>query len=226
MFKLSRRSPALVVAAVAVIAVGGAAFASIPESGGVVHACYQKKGGVLRVVDTAKHGFAGKCRASETRLSWSQKGPQGLPGSQGIQGVTGPQGAKGDQGAPGPFPGVLPRGLTIRGTYYETGVLDGTHVGVASEGISFGFTLASAPTAQVIYFGESPTAQCPGSAAAPQASPGYLCAYEADSKAKREATYPHIFGVTPFGAAIYTQGASASPGEIFWSRGSWAVSSP
>lgn len=84
--------------------VGGVAFASIPDGGGVVHACYQKKGGAFRVIDTAKRGFAGKCRTSETPLAFNQQGRRGLPGSQGLkgaQGASGSQGLNGSDGQPG-----------------------------------------------------------------------------------------------------------------------------
>jgi hypothetical protein len=59
-----------------VIAIGGAAFAAIPDSSGVIHGCYDRRG-ALRVVDTE----AGRtCRTSETALTWNQQGPPGPPG--------------------------------------------------------------------------------------------------------------------------------------------------
>jgi hypothetical protein len=92
----------MVVACIAlVVAVGGVAVASIPDRGGVVHACYQKNGGGLRVIDTAGRGFAGKCRKSEKPLAWNEQGPRGLQGIQGVQGSQGLLGPKGDKGDPG-----------------------------------------------------------------------------------------------------------------------------
>jgi hypothetical protein len=92
----------MAVAFVAVLAaVGGVAVASIPDSSGVVHACYQKKSGGLRVIDTAKRGVAGKCGKSEKPLAWNQQGLQGLQGVQGLQGAQGVQGPQGPQGAQG-----------------------------------------------------------------------------------------------------------------------------
>jgi hypothetical protein len=68
-----RPSPAMVVAVAALlVAVGGVAFAAIPDSQGVIHACYQKTTGALRVVDSA-----GNCRRSETPIEWNQHGPPG-----------------------------------------------------------------------------------------------------------------------------------------------------
>jgi hypothetical protein len=81
----------------AVLAIGGGvAYATIPGAGGVIHGCYAKLGGSLRVVDT------GTCRATESPLSWNQMGQQGPQGLQGPQGPQGPQGAKGDAGPQGP----------------------------------------------------------------------------------------------------------------------------
>jgi hypothetical protein len=71
----------VLVAAVAVLVGSGIAYATIPDSGGKIHACYKTSGGALRVIDS------GSCLSSEAPLSWSQTGPQGV---QGVQGVRGP----------------------------------------------------------------------------------------------------------------------------------------
>ena len=73
------------------------AFGAIPDSGGVIHACY-KSNGDLRVVDTAA-GSDGTCKSQETALTWNQQGAagaQGPAGPAGPKGDTGPAGAKGD----------------------------------------------------------------------------------------------------------------------------------
>ena len=89
--------PALVgLAIVGALAVGGIAYANIPDTGGVIHGCYNKIQGSLRVIDTDK---AQTCTNGETPLNWSQTGPQG---PQGIQGQQGPQGIQGIQGIQGP----------------------------------------------------------------------------------------------------------------------------
>ena len=82
------------------IAVGGALFgiasavqASIPDSGGVIHGCYQKNGGTLRVIDSS----ADSCRSSEVSLNWNQTGPKGATGARGATGATGPTGISGYQ---------------------------------------------------------------------------------------------------------------------------------
>lgn len=96
--KVVRRRRVVVAVLVAAVglAAGGVAYATIPDSGGVIHGCYQKNEGQLRVIDPSA---GGACRSSESALSWSQTGPQG---PQGPNGPAGPAGPQGPQGAPGP----------------------------------------------------------------------------------------------------------------------------
>jgi hypothetical protein len=95
-----------------VFAMGGGAYAitSIPGGGGLIHGCYQKHKGSLRVIAADK-----RCRKSEKAITWNQIGPQGLPGLQGQQGLQGAQGQKGDTGATGPATG--PAGGDLAGNY-------------------------------------------------------------------------------------------------------------
>ena len=69
--KLIRRfrpTPATGIALVALmVALGGAAFAAIPDSGGTVHACYQKANGNLRAVESES-----ECRNNENPLRSAQ----------------------------------------------------------------------------------------------------------------------------------------------------------
>jgi hypothetical protein len=67
------------VALVLVLGIAGFAFASIPGSDGKITGCYAKKGGDLRVINAPKK----KCKASERKLVWSQRGPQGKAGAPG-----------------------------------------------------------------------------------------------------------------------------------------------
>jgi hypothetical protein len=63
------------IAGAVLIAGGAIAYASIPDSNGVIHACL--KDGKIRVVDTD----AGQsCSGSEQALNWNQQGPAGPPG--------------------------------------------------------------------------------------------------------------------------------------------------
>jgi hypothetical protein len=86
-----------VAVAALVVAAGGIAVAAIPDSSGVIHGCYGKSNGQLRVVDSA-----GGCKKNETAISWNQRGPagpRGLPGPRGPQGPPGPQGPAGSSEA-------------------------------------------------------------------------------------------------------------------------------
>ena len=96
---LPGRRAVLVVAFVAAgFGIATAVRADIPD-GGVIHACYQKVNGQLRVIDTSK---GGTCRPSESALSWNQTGPTGAKGATGASGPTGPSGPAGPTGATGP----------------------------------------------------------------------------------------------------------------------------
>src|ERR1700734_1580528 len=80
------------------LAVAGTAYASIPDSGGVIHGCYLKGIGSLRVIDSPSQ----KCiNGLETAIQWNQTGPQGPQGPAGPKGATGPQGPAGGQGPQG-----------------------------------------------------------------------------------------------------------------------------
>src|SRR5207253_6465079 len=58
------------------------AVAQIPDSGGVIHGCYTKSTGTIRIIDAS----VTSCKQGETAISWYQTGP------------VGPQGPKGDTG--------------------------------------------------------------------------------------------------------------------------------
>lgn len=51
------------------MAAGGVAYASIPDSSGVIHGCAQKINGQLRVIDPSA---GGACSSSESPLAWNQ----------------------------------------------------------------------------------------------------------------------------------------------------------
>ena len=57
----------------------GPAYATIPDSNGVIHACAGKSGGSLRVIDDA----ISSCKANENPLNWSVQGPPGEKGEPG-----------------------------------------------------------------------------------------------------------------------------------------------
>jgi hypothetical protein len=76
------RSRTVVLLAVAVVAaaVGGSiAWATIPDAGGVIHACYGGKG-ALRVIDDS----IDSCKPTETALAWNVQGQPGLSGVENV----------------------------------------------------------------------------------------------------------------------------------------------
>jgi hypothetical protein len=77
---------------------GGVAYATIPDDGGVIHACFDGKGGTLRVIDAPSKS----CTKFEISLDWNKNGPVGPTGATGPAGQTGPAGPIGATGAPGP----------------------------------------------------------------------------------------------------------------------------
>ena len=85
--------------AAAVLACGvlaaGVVLATIPDASGVIHGCYTKSGGAVRIIDNS----VTNCKASETAISWSVTGPAGPTGATGPAGPAGPAGAPGAPGA-------------------------------------------------------------------------------------------------------------------------------
>ena len=79
----------LMVSLAALLTIGGVAFASIPGADGVIHGCFAKSTGRLRVINTDR-GM--DCARGERRLSWNQAGVPGQDGAPGLQGEPGPGG--------------------------------------------------------------------------------------------------------------------------------------
>ncbi len=134
-------------AGVIVVASGGIGVAAIPSSSdGKITGCYGNSNGQLRVID-AEAGE--QCKNNETRVTWSQSGPQGPPGPQGAMGPAGPPGAQGEpgpQGEPGAQGDRGPAGpnLIASGVVASNGVVFATqgpvptvtHVASGQYGIS------------------------------------------------------------------------------------------
>ena len=82
-----------VIAVVALVfAMGGGAYALTSETASVkvIHGCYQKRSGALRILHAAK-----KCSRSEQAIAWNQTGAQGSQGQPGSRGQSGPAGQQG-----------------------------------------------------------------------------------------------------------------------------------
>jgi hypothetical protein len=66
--------------------VAGVSAASVPDSGGVIHGCYNAKLTTVRVIDPAL-GQSCQTRLGEAPLDWNQQGPPGATGPQGPPGA-------------------------------------------------------------------------------------------------------------------------------------------
>jgi hypothetical protein len=105
----------MIAAALVLGAGAGIAYATIPDSGGVIHVCFKpsdaiKAGGAALAVVDSEGGAT--CKEGDTALPLNQQGPPGPQGPQGVPGPEGPQGPAGSQGPPGStgpsmFHGVL-----------------------------------------------------------------------------------------------------------------------
>src|SRR4051794_22455849 len=83
---IRRRAAWLAVVSVTIlVAVGGAAYASVPDAAGVIHGCYSKTSGSVRIIDSSTQA----CSTTENGLNWNQIGPTGPQGPQGLKGETG-----------------------------------------------------------------------------------------------------------------------------------------
>jgi collagen type I alpha len=108
-------------AALAIAVAAGTAYATIPDSGGVIHACYAQSG-ALKVIDPSA---SERCGKNEKALDWNARGPQGAPGPTGAAGAQGPPGPAGSPGAIGnldaldgiPCRGVRGKFATVRVDY-------------------------------------------------------------------------------------------------------------
>ena len=98
-FRIGRRL-LVVVSAVAALALaaGAIAYATIPDASGVIHGCYMKSGGSLRVFDAS----VTSCKSGETELDWNVQGQAGPAGPPGAAGTPGTPGSPGSPGPPGP----------------------------------------------------------------------------------------------------------------------------
>ena len=101
MSRIIRSAKFWLVGAVVAASLAGTAYATIPGGDGVIHACYAKSGGTLRVIDAS----VTNCKSGETALNWSQQGQPGPKGDPGGPGPAGPPGEQGEPGAPGELSG-------------------------------------------------------------------------------------------------------------------------
>jgi hypothetical protein len=203
---LSKGRPRLTYANVAstlalILATGGGAYAaasSIPGPNGVIHGCYRKTGGALRLV-----AAGARCSKPERAIAFNQRG------------VPGPAGG---------FSRKLSSGETVSGTWAIDGLAGkppGGIDGTGSSAVSFGFELPSPPTPHIIKVGEAVPGGCSGNFEHPGAAPGNLCIFESF------AFHRENLELCPWFGCLSTSGAviiAAATNEGVWdSVGTWAV---
>jgi hypothetical protein len=188
----------------------GVALATIPGSTGVINGCYEKRTGILRVIDAE----AGKtCLSFETPINWNQKGLKGDPGVEGAQGPPGPPGAKGDPGPPGP-PGAGIASLEdLNGLPCRSGTpAEGTVSVQYSDGSgSASLVCTATPKDTPITHSLTVTKDGTGSGVIVDAATGTPCALDPADATVCTATYPH--------GTVVSLLARADPGSTFvaWS---------
>jgi hypothetical protein len=157
-------------AAILAVVAGGAgiAWASIPDTAGVIHGCYPTNPSlkVLFLVDPA----TGRCPVGFTPIAFNQtgpvgpQGPQGSPGingkdgTNGKDGVNGRDGTNGKDGSPG-APG--PSGTSA--VYSSGGANNGLEVGIGTSGVTLQLpagNYAVTAAAVVINGGDAQNANC------------------------------------------------------------------
>jgi hypothetical protein len=183
------------------------------------YACVKKNG--------SAHVFTKKpkCKRGERKLSWNSQGPAGRHGLNGVNGKNGANGANGangtngKEGLPGPFPGTLPQGITLRGNFNIGGVAAAA-LAVSEGDISFLFQFASSPTFHYVKMGGSSTPECPGTLAAPDAAPGNICAY---SSVALNTSGLQSNATNKFGDTVFVEAAGAGS---FFDLGTWAATAP
>jgi hypothetical protein len=93
----------------ALVTGGGVVSANASAKTKTIYACMNKKTRLIRIV-----GVTTKCKSTESKMWWNQRGPAGSDGRDGLPGMagsSGTKGAKGDDGERGPRGFRGPRGL-------------------------------------------------------------------------------------------------------------------
>jgi hypothetical protein len=219
-----------------VAALGGGAYAA---SGGL-------NGKQKKEVEKIAKKFAGKTGAAGATGPAGAQGPEGAPGKDGSNGANGAPGAAGSPGAkgePGPLVTQVPSKKTLTGAWSVGG--EGAQL-LAS--ISFPFPVSPAPTSviiresrqlalvvestglkEVLAGEEAIEAFCPGSAASPEAEPGFLCVYTEREESGTEVGFElALVGAgwanpSEYGASVPVKNVS---GEAKLAKGTWSVTAP
>lgn len=128
----------------------------------------------------------------------------------------------GEKGREGTFGGsTLPAGKTLTGVWAASGYGEAGFpepgTGIATTGVSFQLPLSVVPTARTVRE-EEPVSECPGTAAAPAAAPGYLCVYIRGAQNAEVGAGVNFHGASGFTVVGYT----AAKGFVLL-EGTWAV---
>lgn len=133
---------------------------------------------------TGPAGATGGTGATGATGATGSAGSAGSEGKVGPEGKTGPEGKVGPKGATGPEGVCSTEHCTLPSKTTETGVW-ASNVALKEQGVQLVPISLPVPlaTGAIVAFklveeGASPTAECPGSVAAPSAAPGNLCVYE------------------------------------------------
>jgi len=205
----------LVVAVVALIAaVAGTAFAA----GGLTKK--QEK----QVIKIAKK-YSGKPGPQGPKGDTGATGAQGSKGDQGAKGDPGERGPRGEVGPAGPTETQLPPGKTETGVW-SLGV-NGPSIEAAEERDAFlvniSFPLRVVPSPEIAGHAEEDPEHCPGSAADPQAAPGWFCLY-------RAAPYVNAFRAEELQpdrtSGFILEFRNEEAEKTMTAYGSWAVTQP
>jgi hypothetical protein len=190
----------LVIGVVAASGVG-AAFASIPDSNGVIHGCDAKASGnttpgTLRVIDT---GLGQSCGLNEVALNWNQQGVKGATGPQGPKGPTGAQGIPGQKGPSGPEGPTGPSG-TSHGYTFNGWVVGGVTLDTyAKKQVG---AITSLPPGSYMVVAEGSVEDLGGDASADCVLLGNTLVFDYTG-IKTDGGYRNSFGLT---AAVYVTG--------------------
>jgi hypothetical protein len=222
----------MVVALIALfVAMGGSGYAATQLPGKASDSAAKRKKKPRKHADRAQDIALIRQQAAKLRGPRGFRGLPGANGTNGTNGTNGVKGDKGDQGPAGPITGTLPSGVTLRGHWAIRFQSGATAVQRVQTPISFGFTLASAPTPNFIPLGGAVPAGCAGGTpTAPAAQPGNLCVFE-QANDNINVAGKAIFNVAgtdgqddAFGAGLAANTIAATT-DTRW-RGSWAVTAP
>ena len=175
------------------------------------------------------NGSNGEKGTTGEKGATGSQGPKGETGATGAQGETGATGATGATGPQGP----LQSGKTETGSWVTeapvTIVGNGTLEPAEQEdrwvAISFTLPVESAVTPAYLEAGKGGTTECPGTAAKPEAKPGFLCVYTAYGNGinQKEVTFSGAGLSSKSAGVILKTHATKETGETAAAFGTWAV---